>query len=78
MIRLMAHDYMVILASTCLAEWFFSMLAQTDDVRCHQMDSDKFGSLQWLQSAYQDGQLEALNEAWMEIDLDFSLDTDNI
>src|SRR5258708_35253736 len=31
-IRLMAHDYMAIPASSCLAEHSFSMSARTDDV----------------------------------------------
>ena len=42
------------------------------------MDGDKFGALQWLQSAYRDGHLKAINEAWMEINPDFNLDIDNI
>ena len=54
------------------------MSAWTDDVRCHQIDSNKFGALQRLRSAYQDGHLEAINEAWMEINPDFSLDVDNV
>ena len=35
-------------------------------------------ALQRLRSAYQDGRLEAVNEAWMEINPDFSLEIDNI
>ena len=74
----MARDYMAIPGSTCLAERSFSMSARTDDVRRHQIDSNKFGALQRLRSAYQDGRLEAVNEAWMEINPDFSLDVDNV
>ena len=54
------------------------MSAWTDDVRHHQIDSNKFGALQRLRSAYQDGHLEAVNEAWMEINPDFSLNVDNV
>ena len=56
---------MAIPGSTCLAERSFSMSAWTDDVRRRQIDSNKFGALQRLRSAYQDGRLEAVNEAWM-------------
>jgi hypothetical protein len=73
----MARDYMAIPGSTCLAERSFSMSARTDDVRRRQIDGDKFGALQRLRSAYRDGRLEAVNEAWMEIDPDFSLEIDN-
>ena len=52
--------------STCLAKRSFSMSARTDDDVCHrQIDSNRFGALQRLRSAYQDGHLEAINEAWM-------------
>ena len=54
------------------------MSARTDDVQRHQIDGDKFGALQRLWSAYQDGCLEAVNEAWMEINPNFSLEIDNI
>ena len=73
----MARDYMAIPGSTCLAERSFSMSARTDDVRRRQIDGDKFGALQQLRSAYRDGRLEAVNEAWMEIDPDFSVEIDN-
>jgi hypothetical protein len=69
----LARDYLAIPASTCLAERSFSMSARTDDCRRRQM-GDKFGGLQRLRSAYRDGRLEAINEAWMEIDPDFGTD----
>ena len=47
------------------------MSARTDDVRCRQMDGEKFGSLQRLRAAYRDGRLKAESEAWMELDPDF-------
>lgn len=71
---MMARDYLAIPASTCLAERSFSMSARTDDVRRRQMGSEKFGALQRLRSAYRDGRLEAVNEAWMGIDPDFETD----
>ena len=72
--RPLAYDYLAIPASTCLAERSFSMSAWTDDCRRRQMGSEKFGGLQCLRSAYHDGRLEAVNEAWMEIDPDFGID----
>ena len=68
---MMAHDYLVIPGSSCLAERSFSMSAQTDDVRWRQMDGQKFGSLQRLRAAYRDGRLKAESEAWLEVDPDF-------
>ena len=73
-LRTLARDYLAIPASTCLAERSFSMSAQTDDCRRRQIGSEKFGGLQRLRSAYRDGRLEAVNEAWMEIDPDFGID----
>ena len=71
---MLAHNYLAIPASTCLAERSFSMSAQTDDCCRCQMGSEKFGGLQCLRSGYHDGRLEAVNEAWMEIDPDFEID----
>ena len=70
----MARDYLAIPGSSCLAQCSFSMSARTDDVRRRQMDGEKFRDLQRLRSAYHDGRLETLNEAWMEIDPDFEWD----
>jgi hypothetical protein len=50
------------------------MSAWTDDCRCRQMGSEKFGGLQRLRSAYRDGRLEAVNEAWTEIGPEFGID----
>jgi hypothetical protein len=50
------------------------MSARTDDCRRRQMGGEKFGGLQRLRSAYRDGRLEAVNEAWIEIDPDFGID----
>ena len=71
---MLARDYLAIPASTCLAERSFSMSARTDDCQRRKMGSEKFGGLQRLRSAYHDGRLEAVKEAWMEIDPDFGTD----
>ena len=72
----MARDYLAIPRSTCLAEQSFSMSARTDDVRRRQMGGEKFGAVQRLRSVYRDGRLEAVHEAWLEIDPDFSMDAE--
>ena len=51
----MAHDYLAIPGSTCLAERLFSMSARTDNVQWQQMGGEKFGAVQRLRSAYCDG-----------------------
>ena len=71
---MLARDYLAIPASTCLAERSFSMSARTDDCRRRQMGSEKFGGLQRLRSAFCDGRLQAVNEAWMEIGPVFGID----
>ena len=80
-VRMMAHDYMAILGSTCLAERSFSMSAHTDDARRRAMHADKFGGLQRLRSAYRDGRLQAQSEAWpgleIDSDMEFDIDTDS-
>jgi len=38
------------------------------------MGSERFGALQRLRSAYHDGRLKAVKEAWMEVDPDFGFD----
>ena len=75
-VRIMACDYLAIPGSTCLAKWSFSMSAHTDDVQWWQMGSEKFSAVQRLRSAYHDGHSEAVQEAWMEIDPDFSMDVE--
>ncbi|KAM6498413.1 Ribonuclease H-like domain containing protein [Amanita muscaria] len=76
-LRLMARDYIAIPGSTCLAERSFSMSARTDDVRRRQMGDVKFGGLQRLRSAYQDGRLQAVKEAWTAVDPDFNFEVDS-
>jgi hAT family C-terminal dimerisation region len=67
----MARDYMAIPGSSCVAERSFSMAARTDDVRHRQMKAEKFTGLQRLRSAYHDGRLQAVTEAWMHVEPDF-------
>ena len=46
------------------------MSGQTDHDPTHwRMDAEKFAGLQRLKAAYKDGQLSAIKEAWMEIEL---------
>ena len=73
----MAHDYMAVPGSTCLTECSFSMSAHTDDVQRWQMDAEKFRELQQLRSAYHDGHLEGVKEAWMEVEPDFDWTADD-
>ena len=73
---LMAQDYMAIPASSCLAE--HSMSAWTDNPQCCQIGAEKFGALQRLCAGYCDGQLKAVDEAWLEIDPDFDFDSSNM
>jgi len=72
----MARDYLAIPGSACLAERSFSMSARTDDVRRRQMKAQKFGDIQRLRSAYHDGRLMAVTEAWMDIDAKFNFGSD--
>jgi len=72
----MAHDYMAIPPSSCLVECSFSMSAHMDNVCQCQMGSEKSGALQRLCAAYHDGHLEAVKEAWIQIDPDFDIDMD--
>ena len=71
---MLARDYLAILASTFLAKRSFLMSARTDDCRRCQIGGEKLGGLQRLRSGYCDGRLEAVKEAWMEIDPDFEID----
>jgi len=72
----MAQDYLAISGSSCLAERSFSMSARTDDVRRRQMKAQKFGDIQRLRSAYHDGHLTVVTEAWMDIDAKFNFGSD--
>ncbi|PBK84958.1 hypothetical protein ARMGADRAFT_1036671 [Armillaria gallica] len=45
-----------------------SMAGQTDsDPRWQNLGAEKFGTMQYLKEAYQDGCISAQNEAWMDI-----------
>ena len=54
---LMAHNYLAIPATTCIAEHSFSLLARTDNPQRRQMQKAKFGGLQKLWAGYMDGRL---------------------
>ncbi|KAJ2912912.1 hypothetical protein MD484_g7496, partial [Candolleomyces efflorescens] len=69
-----AKDYLAIPASSTLIERVFSMSARTDDPRRRGLLDEKFGSTQRLCDAYRGGRLEAVKEAWVCIDPDFSWD----
>jgi len=53
----MAHDYLAIPATSCIAERSFSLSGHTDDPRRGQLKKTKFGGLQKIQAGYLDGQL---------------------
>ena len=42
------------------------------------MNSDKFGGLQRLRFVYQNGHLQAIEEAWLDIGPDFESDNTNV
>lgn len=67
----MAQDYLAIPASSALIEQAFSMSARTDDPWCQKMGKVKFGLIQRLRDAYQEGHLNAVREAWVELEPDF-------
>ena len=70
----MAHDYLAIPATTCIAEHSFSMSACTDDPQRCTMKKLKFGALQKLRAGYLDGQIsvgsEILNKYLGDFDFD--------
>jgi hypothetical protein len=76
----MAQDYLAIPASSALIERAFSMSARTDDPRRRKMGKVKFGLIQRLRDAYREGRLDAVREAWVELepDFDFYDDFDDI
>ena len=58
-LRQMARDYLAIPGTSCIAERSFSLSGRTDDPRRRRMDGVKFGSLQKVRAAYNDGRLDA-------------------
>lgn len=70
-LRRIARDYLAIPASSALIERAFSMSARTDDPRRRTMGGIKFGLVQRLRDAYREGRLQAITEAWIDIDPDF-------
>ncbi|KAF5331561.1 hypothetical protein D9611_007605 [Ephemerocybe angulata] len=75
-----AQDYLAVPASSALIEHAFSMSARTDDPRRGNLGEVKFGVIQRLRDVYREGRLEAIQEAWLEIDpnFDFSAIPDDI
>ena len=55
-----------------MTKWDLALGTNCDN----QMGSEKFGALQRLHAAYQDDCLEAVKEAWMDIDPDFDTNMD--
>ena len=71
----MAHDYLAIPATSCIAECSFSMLGHTDDPHQGSMHPLKFGGLQKLRVGYLDGRINVDSEIMKYIgDSDFEED----
>ena len=70
----MVHNYLVIPATTCIAERSFSLSARTDDSRRRRMKKVKFGGLQKLRAGYLDGRLSAEGEIMNKYIGDFTFD----
>ena len=71
---MMARDYLAIPGSSCLAEHTFSLSGHTDDPQRRQMTAERFGAIQRLRGAYWDGQLEPFQDAWMDVEAEFTED----
>jgi len=76
-IWLMAHNYLAIPATSCIAECSFSMSAWTDDPHWGRMHKLKFGGLQKLHAGYLDGQINVDSEIMKKYIGDFDFDEDN-
>ena len=73
----MAHDYLAIPATSCIAEHSFSMSAWTDDPHRDRMHQLKFGSLQKLRAGYLDGWINVDSEIMKKYVGDFDFDEGN-
>ena len=73
----MAHDYLAIPATTCLAECSFSMSAHTDDPQQGHMQKLKFGGLQKLCAGCLDGQIDVDSEIVKKYIADFDFNEDD-
>jgi hypothetical protein len=74
----MAHDYLAIPATTCIAERSFSLSARTDDPRRRQIQKAKFGGLQKLRAGYMDGRLNVEGEVIKKYIGDFDFDDEDL
>ena len=72
----MAHDYLAIPATSCIAERSFSRSASTDQPRRGGMNKVKFGALQKLRAGYLDGWISANSEIVKKYIGDFFFDED--
>ena len=77
MLRLMAHDYLAIPATSCIAEHSFSLSGRTDDPRRGRMMKTKFGSLQKIRAGYLDGRLSVEGEIMQKYVGDFYFDDED-
>jgi hypothetical protein len=73
-LRLMAHDYLAIPATSCIAERSFSLSGHTDDPRRGRMKKIKFQGLQKIQAGYLDGWLSVEGEIMQKYVGDFDFD----
>jgi len=76
-LRLMAHDYLAIPATSCIAEHSFSLSGRTDDPRRGRTMKTKFGSLQKIRAGYLDGRLSVEGEIMQKYVGDFYFDDED-
>ena len=73
----MAHNYLAIPATTCIAECSFSMSPRTDDPHQGHIQKLKFGGLQKLRAGYLDGQIDVDSEIMRKYIGDFNFNEDD-
>lgn len=70
----MAHDYLAIPATSCIAECSFSLSECTDDPWQGQLKKAKFGGLQKIQAGYLYGWLNVEGDVIKKYIGDFNFD----
>ena len=70
----MAHDYLAIPASSCIAERSFSLSGRTDDPQRGQLKKTKFGGLQKIRAGYLDRRLSVEDDIMGKYLSDFTSD----
>jgi len=70
----MAHDYLAIPATSCIAERSFSLSGCTDDPRRGQLKKTKFGGLQKIWAGYLDSRLNVDGSIMQKYIRDFTFD----